>query len=646
MLNALPVTAPDLPQEHQHFYHCPQCGDLVDRRELGDVLLHEEPHSHSLQHASEDRLSFVEPMAPTLAEEAPEGDDWLHELKYDGYRTQLIVDRDGIRALTRTGLDWSRLYRTILDQARALDCGSAILDGEVIVQGPSGQPDFHALRRELGRKNPQGLVFIAFDLLHLDGRDLRRQGVEHRRERLRELLGENESGRCLQFSDHVVGGGPQFFEAAEGMGLEGIVSKKLGSRYRSGRSKAWLKTKSFATSEFVVIGTATGDLAPVALLARETEDHRLEYAGAAMVTFAEEEREKFWRANERLKTERPALHMEPRPNTSWLKPEMRVMVRHLRGEEMLRHATVKSISNLPAPATPKPSKARPAGRSKEPAYHVEPGAVPGRGELLAYYTALAPLMLPFLERRPLNLFRCHGRHCFYQRNRTHPETERSFDEPIHKVPILQKNGRTEDYLYIDTGEGLLACVEADAVEFHGWGSRLPDHERPDRIALDLDPGEGVGFEEVRDATFQMRRSLEAIGLQSFPLLTGGKGVHVVVPFEPEEAWPQVREFARDFCAALAEAAPEKFTIALPIARRRGRIFLDYLRNQRTHTAIMPYSLRARPGTPVAAPVDWDELAELDNPRRYSVSDASLLRTRSRRLKGWGLAEQRLPRLGA
>jgi bifunctional non-homologous end joining protein LigD len=591
------------------------------------------------------RLSFLEPMKPTLTESAPEGEDWLHELKYDGYRTQLILDRSDGRAFTRTGLDWSHQYRTILHALRELDCESAIIDGEVIVQRPNGHPDFHALRVELARKNPKGLVFIAFDLLHLDGRDLRREAVEDRRERLRGLLGENEGGRSVQFSDHVLGGGPEFFEAAERMGLEGIVSKKVGSRYRSGPSRSWLKTKSFTTSEFVVIGTSTGDLAPVALLARETEDHSLEYAGAAMVTFSEEQRERFWRANERLKTEKPALHMEPRPETGWLRPEMRVMVRHLRGEEMLRHATVRSISHLPQAPKPAFRKPRPAAeRSKEPGHHVESGSVPERAALLAYYSAVAPLMLPFLSGRPLNLFRCHGRYCFFQRNRTHPETDQSFDEPIHKVPILQKNGRTEDYLYLDSPDGLIACVEADAVEFHGWGSRLPDYERPDRIALDLDPGEGVGFEQVRDAAFQIRASLEAIALESFPLLTGGKGIHVVVPFEADQEWPQVREFARGFCAALAEAAPEKFTISLPIAKRRGRIFLDYLRNQRTHTAIMPYSLRARPGTPVAAPVEWDELKDLDTPQRFTVDDVPLLRKRARRLDGWGLAKQRLPRL--
>ena len=593
------------------------------------------------------RLNFIEPMQPALVDAPPEGDGWLHELKYDGYRTQIIVDGDESRAFTRTGLDWTNKYASIVKSLRELDCEAAILDGEVVLQKQGGLPDFHGLRRELAKKKPHGLVFMAFDLLHLEGRDLRREAVEQRRDRLHDLLGENAPGRPFQFSDHVIGGGAEFFAAAERMGLEGIVSKKLGSRYRSGASKSWLKIKSFTESEFVVIGTSKGDLAPVALLARETEDHRLEYAGAAMVTFSEADRERFWRANERLKTPKPALHMEPRPETSWLRPEMRVRVRHLQGEEMLRHATVKAIAHLP-PERPARSatSANSSGPTKEAGYQVEHGSMPELPALLAYYRDVGPLILPHIRNRLLNLFRCHGRYCFFQRNRNHPPTEQAFDEPIQKIPILQKNGRTEDYLFVDSLEGLLACVEAGAIEFHAWGSRVPDYERPDRIAFDLDPGEGVHFDAVKEAAFQIRRSLEAIGLQSWALLSGGKGIHVVLPFRPERAWDEVRAFARGFCVALADAAPERFTVTLPIAQRRGRIFLDYLRNQRTHTAIMPYSLRAWPGSPVAAPVSWIELQGVNTPQEFTLEDRGRLveRAEKKSIPQWGMADQRLPAL--
>jgi bifunctional non-homologous end joining protein LigD len=590
------------------------------------------------------RVGFVEPMMPALVDEAPEGSDWIHELKYDGYRTELALNGDDRRAFTRRGHDWSHLYGSILDTTAGLDCDAALIDGEVIVQDRHGLSDFAALRSELARRKSGGLVFMAFDLLHLNGTDLRSRPVEERRERLRDLLGENEAERPIQFSDHLTGGGPDFFALAERSGAEGIVSKKLGSRYRSGPARTWLKTKAFTESEFVVIGAAKGDLAPVALLARETDDRRLEYVGAAMVTFAESERERFWRAMERLSTETPPIHMKAPRESSWVRPDIRVRVRHLRGEEMLRHATVKSLSYMP-PARKAP--APPRGRSDEPSYGVGPDAVPPPERLLDYYGRLGPFLLPFLAKRPLNLFRCspdRAGECVFQRNRMHPPRPESlFPPPIRDVPVLQKNGRTERYLYVDNVEGLLACVAAETVEFHAWGCRVPDIERPDRIAIDLDPDEGLSFGEVKRTAFEVREGLEAMGLTSFALLTGGKGIHVVIPFAPSGEWAEVRGFAQAFCSALARAEPERFTIDIRKERRRGRIFLDYLRNQRTATAIMPYSARAKPDAPVAAPVSWDELERIDSARHFTMADAEQLIHRARgRLRRWGVVDQHLP----
>ncbi|HEX8511649.1 MAG TPA: non-homologous end-joining DNA ligase [Allosphingosinicella sp.] len=271
--------------------------------------------------------------------------------------------------------------------------------------------------------------------------------------------------------------------------------------------------------------------------------------------------------------------------------------------------------------------------------------LPPREALAAYYRAIGPLMLPFLERRPLNLFRCSGERCFFQRNRDHPPTgEGFFRPPIRQVAIEQKNGRTESYLHVGDVEGILACVEAKAVEFHAWGCRVDDIERPDRIAIDLDPGEGVGFAEVRDGALQVRQSLAAIGLDSWPLLTGGKGAHIVVPIRPEASWDKARAFARRFCAALAGLLPDRFTVALPKKERSGRIFLDYLRNQRTATAIMPWSLRARPGAPVATPVSWDEFERAGSAVAMTFADVGEAKKRARRLRGWGVGDQSLPEI--
>lgn len=263
-----------------------------------------------------------------------------------------------------------------------------------------------------------------------------------------------------------------------------------------------------------------------------------------------------------------------------------------------------------------------------------------------YYQIVAPVMLPFLSGRLLNLFRCREGKCFFQRNREHPPTGKEFDDKVRFEPVAQKNGRTEQYLYVESAEEIVACAKVQTVEFHGWGSRAGAVETPDRLVIDLDPDPKLGFAAVKDAALQVRRSFEAVGLDSFALLTGGKGIHIVVPLEASAEWEQVRDFAKSFCTALAEAAPERFTTALPKPQRRGRIFLDFLRNQRTATAIQPYSARARAGMPVATPVDWDELEEIGRSDAFTIADVEelLKRARSRKLKRRGAGAQSLPSL--
>ena len=264
-----------------------------------------------------------------------------------------------------------------------------------------------------------------------------------------------------------------------------------------------------------------------------------------------------------------------------------------------------------------------------------------------YYQIVAPIMLPSLDRRLLNLFRCREGRCFFQRNREHPPAGKEFDKLVHFEPVEQKNGRTEDYLYVTSAEEIVACAKVQSVEFHGWGSRAGEVETPDRLVIDLDPDPAIGFEAVKAAAFQVRRSFEAVGLESFALLSGGKGVHIVVPLQAAAEWDEVREFAKAFCITIAEADPQRFTVALPKKERRGRIFLDFLRNQRTATAIMPYSARARAGMSVAAPITWEELGDIERSDGFTIGDVETLLTRakSRALKHWGKADQRLPALG-
>jgi DNA ligase D-like protein (predicted ligase) len=280
-------------------------------------------------------------MLPTLADEPPAGDDWLHEIKHDGYRSQLHLEPGRSRAFTRNGHDWSHRYRLVLDCAEKLR-RSAILDGEMIVQDEQGRSDFHALKSAIARA-PERLVFYAFDLLALDGRDLRRVPLLDRRTELVMLVGPHDRASCVQFSDAVMGGGPLFFDQVAPLEMEGIVSKKANSRYASGRTKSWLKVKAFTEGEFVVVGWEPSNRGPaVALLARETSDG-LAYAGGAFVTLANDERERFWRTMEQLVSNIPPVALPGQRSALWVRPELRVKAKFLKGEKMLRHATLCAL---------------------------------------------------------------------------------------------------------------------------------------------------------------------------------------------------------------------------------------------------------------------------------------------------------------
>mgnify|MGYP003575671037 CR=1 FL=1 len=275
---------------------------------------------------------------------------------------------------------------------------------------------------------------------------------------------------------------------------------------------------------------------------------------------------------------------------------------------------------------------------------IYPDAKITKGELVDYYRAVAPLMLPWTANRPISLVRCpqgRAKKCFFQKH-----DAGTFGPHVHHVPIEEKRGEIEDYIYVTDQPGLITCVQMGTIEFHGWGASVADIEKPDRVVFDIDPDEGLGFDEVKRTAKDLKRHLADMGLQTFPLLTGGKGLHVVVPLTPDAEWPQVKDFAQRFAIALAQAEPDRFTANLAKAKRKGRIFLDYLRNQRGATAIMPYSARAREGAPVSAPIVWDELEEMQSGARFTVRDADLLleRASSRILQGWGEAAQVLPDL--
>ncbi|AZI35575.1 hypothetical protein NT2_07_01420 [Caenibius tardaugens NBRC 16725] len=283
---------------------------------------------------------------------------------------------------------------------------------------------------------------------------------------------------------------------------------------------------------------------------------------------------------------------------------------------------------------------------KAPISHPErvifPDAGYTKGQLAGYYEAVGSLMLPFVATRPMSLVRCpqgQGKRCFFQKH-----DNGAFGPDVHHIPIREKDGGLEDYIYIDDGAGILACVQMGTIEFHVWGSRIDDVEAPDRMIFDLDPDDGLDFAVVTRAAEDIRDRLAGLGLTSFAMLSGGKGVHVVVPLVPGHSWDAHRDFAKRFAEALARAEPERFIATMSKARRKGRIFIDWLRNQRGSTAVAPYSVRARDGAPVAVPVTWPELRKMDNAHPYALVDADVLlkRGRAKGLDGWGVADQGLP----
>jgi bifunctional non-homologous end joining protein LigD len=318
-------------------------------------------------------------------------------------------------------------------------------------------------------------------------------------------------------------------------------------------------------------------------------------------------------------------------------------------DDVVRHASFlglrgdkKAADVVPekpvAPPAPVASKVKISSPERE----IFPGDGITKGELADYYAAVAPILLPWMAQRPISLVRCpqgRAKQCFFQKH-----DAGSFGDLVHHIDIREKDGSTQPYLYVDDADGVRACVQMGTIEFHGWGSLVSDVEKADRVVFDLDPDEGLGFDIVKRAAEDIKQHLADMGLTSYPLLSGGKGVHVVVPLQPQAEWPEVKSFAARFAQALAAAEPERFTAALSKAKRKGRIFIDYLRNQRGATAVLPYVVRARPGAPVAAPVSWSELKDIETAAMYTIRDVATLleRATSRTLEHWGESNQVLP----
>ena len=593
--------------------------------------------------------AFTDPQLCTLVDAVPTGSGWLHEVKYDGYRALIAVGGGKAKVFTRNGHDWTDKFAGVAAAAAAMPVQSALIDGE-IVAFKDGHPDFSTLKDAIAAGG--AMTCFAFDLLQLDGEDLTGLATVERKERLRPLLGDDQR---LHFAEHILGAGEPLFAKMCAEGLEGVVSKRADAPYRGGRSKAWLKAKCTRRQEFVIVGWTASDKSRGfrSLLLGVNGPDGLTFSGKVGTGFDTATMHDLTERMKNLEQAEPTVKA-PRAHVRgahWIRPELvaEIAFTEVTPDNLLRHPSFLGLrGDKPAKevvaekAEPAPAASPSAIKLTNPDRVIDPEGGVTKGELADYYQLIAPAMLPWVGHRPVSLVRCpqgRGKKCFFQKH-----DAGTFGEWVHHVPVREKDGHDEDYLYVDTADGLVACVQMGTIEFHGWGSRVDALEKPDRLVFDLDPDEGLDFDATKKAAEHLKNQLAELGLTSFPLLSGGKGVHVVVPLKPQVEWPAVRDFAERFARALAQAEADRFVAVMTKAKRTGKIFIDYLRNGRGATAIMPYAARARAGAPVAAPVSWTELRQLDTAARYGVRDGAALlkRANSRALQGWGVADQVLP----
>jgi bifunctional non-homologous end joining protein LigD len=605
-------------------------------------------------------LPRTQPLAlAAVTETPPEGDEWLHEIKHDGYRIVARLDEGDVRLISRNGKDWTKEFPQIARALGRLPAGTALLDGEVVALLPNGVASFQALQGRATGSTP--LTYFAFDLLHLDGWDLRNVPLETRKEVLRRLL--ELAPPSIRFSDHMRGSGAEFFEKARAAGLEGVVSKRANAPYREGRGGDWRKAKTRLGQEVVIGGyTLASDRSATigALLVGFYEGEKLIYGGKVGSGFSDRLLEDLGRRLEarRRKTSPFAqVPAELRKAVRWVEPTLVAQVEFsewtnegrmrqpvflgLRDDRDARHVVRERPGTVEGGGADTVSAGRPWEALRGHAIrtvtasgeevveligvrltHPDRVYYPDIGltklDLALYYVTNADTVLPLLEGRPLTLVRCPdgvGGEKFYQKHAGHwtPPQVRRF-----KVP-----GKAEQYLYVDSVPGLVALAQAGVLEIHPWNSRVAHLEEPDQVIFDLDPDEALPFSRVAAAARRVRALLDDLGLESFVKTTGGKGLHVCVPLSPKSAWDELEGFTRAVAQKLARDEPKNFTATMAKTQRKGKVFVDYLRNTRGANAVAPYSTRAKEGAPVSVPVEWDELDRLSKADDFSVAEVFL-----------------------
>ncbi len=579
---------------------------------------------------------FRPPQLAVLSTTPPSGPEWLHEIKFDGYRVLAAMAGGSAKLYTRSGLDWTEKFRGVAEAVAQLPARGALIDGEVVVLDENGRTDFGRLQRALDGGG-ETLRYYAFDLLELDGEDLSGLPLIERKRRLAALL--SDAPDVVLYSDHIIGDGREILEQTCRMGLEGIVSKRADKPYISRRAPGWIKSKCSGRDEFVVGGwrPSTKKERPFSsLLLGELEDGKLRYRGRVGTGFDEARLAEISCKLRPLARESSPFADAPREaawDAKWVEPRVVAEIAYAErtADGYLRHPSFiglredKPASQVKAPeamkndAAPKredPATSSPATRLTHPDKLLFPGAGVTKAELAAYWRLVAPLALPHIRGRPLSLVRCpegSSQGCFFQRHHT-----RGMPPALLPAPLRDSEGQLEEFLKIEDVAGLEAAAQIGALELHIWGSRVSTVETPDRLVFDLDPDPSVPFAEVKRAARDFRALLEAAALETFPLLTGGKGIHVVAPLLPRLSWSELKSFARGVATRLATDDPERFTAKMAKARRKGKVYIDYLRNERGASAIAPYSPRARETPSVATPVSWTELTRIERADAYAM----------------------------
>jgi bifunctional non-homologous end joining protein LigD len=570
---------------------------------------------------------FIEPCDPTLHERAPVGTDWVYEIKTDGYRAQVHIRSNQVTIYSRSGYDWTDEFAPIARAASKLKVRDAILDGEATVLGNTGLPDFQALRRELRNPESKRLIYHAFDLLYLDGRDLRPAPLLQRKEALKSVL---ENGpRTLVYVDFLKADGERVFEQACRIGLEGIVAKRVDTPYRSGRQDTWVKVKCVKSDTFPIIafveklGARPRKIA--SLYVGRWEGERLLYAGKARSGYTDKvARELRERLDPLIRKTTPLSIPVKKPKATWIEPEVDAEIEYsaITDDGLLRAAVFKGLRDDLAAPRVKARSIVPVGGHRRPHIGVPrenilqllPDAVvPTKEELTAYWARVHKRALGYLGHRPLKIVRrVHGT-TFYHKG----PLPKDIPSSVHQLHLQKREGGEGTRLWIDSLDGFLGLVAIGAVELHPWNATVENFERADQLVIDLDPGEGVPWEAMVEAALRMRDILQDEGLSTWPKLTGGKGIHLMAPLPKPILHDEAHRYALRLVRRLAQAEPQHYMLSAQ-GNRRGRIFLDYLRNGRGTTAIGTYSPRARDGFPIAAPVTWSRIEAGIRPDAFTM----------------------------